>query len=1295
MAKNDLKIKIGVEADTKKLKETSRDIKQIGESANGSSSKVGSLSKKVDFLAHSLQIAHIGFRALGEASGKISDGVKLFGDFEASIKKLGAISGATAKELKALENTSRELGKTTRYSASEVSEAMNFLAMAGLKSADIEQSISGVLNLATIGTTSLGVAADISSNILSGFSLEATKLNEVVDVMSAAITNSNTNIEQMGDAMKYAAPVANSMGISINEVATAIGILGNAGLQGSIAGTSLTQMLQGFSGKTPQAIKAMNELGISVYDSSGKFIGLEKALLNLKQGLSSLSDHQKQNAISKIFGVEAAKSVLVLLDSLGKGYEELGAKIGKSTGLGEKIAKEMDTGLNAALMSLNSAKEELTIAFMQELAPVLTKTTQELTQFIRELDTSNLATFSKEVLELAVSIGKLGGVLAKVSDAMVPDKFVGEEGAGVISLAMKGWKELFTGIADTFQSVENFDLALSFDENSEKIKQKVANLTKEIKEFAKINIEFGIKTEDTTALQNEIKSKMSEIANEISKFQKLYEFAPSQKLQSSIAPLLKEHEELARVYHELEKLEPYKATEIKEATILTNELSQADEKFIESSKKAMQKRVDNHQNTMDKLLNAEQKLSNDIINLKNQEANIISKFDNQRKAALSSFDKKIFELDSEAKSPLEKYIADIERFKQKIQEAKEALKMGEMEDFKRAFNEASSLNERQGAGEKNANLDEYKARLKQLLDLELTGIQTAKAAELNAHQQKMQQKQAELEALKAQMLAQMELYKLQSEALGIKVDKNNLESFKTAISSIDEAIKGLNANETKINVADEEAKTKIESIKQSFGELTLNGKSLEVTADTTAADFGIKKLIAKDDGKKIDIKVNPDFKEAQKKIDELKKKPIKKELTIDATKAKTALKEFEKPSTHKVHADINEAKKLIDELKRPTQSTHTVRVKKVETKASGGLIGEFKRLRGKIKGRDPFGKDDVMALLSRGEFIQNVKAVDYYGVDFFEKLNKRMIPKNALRGYASGGLVLNEINDKVYSSTSGGGGGYQRQVDFSSVISKVQELKKEKAPHDLRSWLSIILRNALNARALSQNSPNFNRDSKKLEQLETALANWEERLAKFLKKIEEIKAKIEDHLSILGGAPSSEFKNSIDETRLSGYEFVLRGLAKQIKEIDEYLAKYAGPGPTTSSRATNRTRGRTGRITELTEIGRKKSFLKAQRRELLSHIPRFSKGGIIPGYGGGDRHLALLESGEGIVRKEAMARLGDGFLHSLNSLKFETAKSATKNVNLNFIKQDGSVLSAISDEATAEALERYLKRYAK
>lgn len=205
MAKNKMQVKIEIESDTKKLKETDKSLKQIGESANGSSKTVGKFSKKIDLIAHSLQAFHFGLNTINMASSKISEGVKLFGDFEASIKKLGAISGATAKELQILEQTSRSLGSSTRYSASEVSEAMNFLAMAGLKTKDITSSIGGVLNLATIGTTSLGVAADISSNILSGFSLEAEKLESVVDTMSATITNSNTNIEQMEQFKKYEA----------------------------------------------------------------------------------------------------------------------------------------------------------------------------------------------------------------------------------------------------------------------------------------------------------------------------------------------------------------------------------------------------------------------------------------------------------------------------------------------------------------------------------------------------------------------------------------------------------------------------------------------------------------------------------------------------------------------------------------------------------------------------------------------------------------------------------------------------------------------------------------------------------------------------------------------------------------------------------------------------------------------------------------------------------------------------------------------------------------------------------
>lgn len=157
---------------------------------------------------------------------------KVGSDFEAAMSRVGAISGATGKEFKMLEKTAMELGKTTVFSASEAAEGMQYLAMAGYDANEIVAAMPGVLNAAAAGQVELGTAADITSNVLSGFGLQASETSRVADVLTKAFTSSNTSMESLGETMKYAAPIARAAGFSLEETAAAAGVLGDAGIQG-------------------------------------------------------------------------------------------------------------------------------------------------------------------------------------------------------------------------------------------------------------------------------------------------------------------------------------------------------------------------------------------------------------------------------------------------------------------------------------------------------------------------------------------------------------------------------------------------------------------------------------------------------------------------------------------------------------------------------------------------------------------------------------------------------------------------------------------------------------------------------------------------------------------------------------------------------------------------------------------------------------------------------------------------------------------------------------------------------
>ena len=222
--------------------------------------------------------------------------------FEEAMSEVQALTGATGSEFDALSEQAQELGASTRYSATEASNAMSELASAGFTTSEIMSAMPGLLDLAASGNVDLATAAGIASSTLRGFGLEASETAHVSDVLAEAAARTNAGITDTGEAMKYIAPVASAMGISIEEVTAAIGLLSNAGIQGGQAGTVLRSALSRLASPSAEAAELMGQLGFNAYDAQGKMLPLKDIIGNLETATAGLTDEQKQNAIVTIFG---------------------------------------------------------------------------------------------------------------------------------------------------------------------------------------------------------------------------------------------------------------------------------------------------------------------------------------------------------------------------------------------------------------------------------------------------------------------------------------------------------------------------------------------------------------------------------------------------------------------------------------------------------------------------------------------------------------------------------------------------------------------------------------------------------------------------------------------------------------------------------------------------------------------------------------------------------------------------------------------------------------------------------
>jgi TP901 family phage tail tape measure protein len=305
---------------------------------------------------------------------------EIVGGFEESMDKVAAVTQATDEQLQSLTATARRLGADTRYSASQAAEGMSFLGMAGFRTDQIIAAMPGTLDLATAGALGLAEAADIASNILSGFNLSADEATRTADVLATAAANANTNVFQMGDGMKYVAPIAASMGKSMEETAAAIGILSNAGLQGSMAGTGLRQVLSSLASPTKEAADILRAYGIQLEEVNPATHSLSQVIHRLAGAGLTAGD------ALQIFGDRGAPALLALTSQVG-GFDALEAKINNSAGAAKRMAGVMGDNLRGDIKELESAVEELVLKMGDAgLLQALRDGTVATTDFVRAIN---------------------------------------------------------------------------------------------------------------------------------------------------------------------------------------------------------------------------------------------------------------------------------------------------------------------------------------------------------------------------------------------------------------------------------------------------------------------------------------------------------------------------------------------------------------------------------------------------------------------------------------------------------------------------------------------------------------------------------------------------------------------------------------------------------------------------------------------------------------------------------------------------------------------------------------------
>jgi len=430
--------------------ETEQELKRLEEQANQSATamqKISATGEKLQEVGGKVEGA--GKKLLpvtGAVTAVGAAAVKTAADFESSMSKVAAVSGASGSELDALSAKAREMGSKTKFSASEAAEAMNYMAMAGWKTEDMLSGLDGVMNLAAASGEDLGTTSDIVTDALTAFGLSAGDSGHFADVLAAASSNANTNVSMMGETFKYAAPIAGALGFSVEDTAEAIGLMANAGIKSTQAGTSLRTIMTNLSGDVKICGANIGEVTVATTNADGSMRDLSDILADCRVAFSGLSESEKATAAESLVGKNAMSGFLALMNAGEGDINKLSGAINNCDGAAENMANTMNDNLEGQLTILKSALEELAISFGQILLPAIKNIVEWIQGFVNILN-SMPDGMKQTIVTIALVAAALGPVLiivGKVISAVGTIMTIVPKVAGVIKTVQGAFAALNT-----------------------------------------------------------------------------------------------------------------------------------------------------------------------------------------------------------------------------------------------------------------------------------------------------------------------------------------------------------------------------------------------------------------------------------------------------------------------------------------------------------------------------------------------------------------------------------------------------------------------------------------------------------------------------------------------------------------------------------------------------------------------------------------------------------------------------------------------------------------------------------
>ena len=418
--------------------ETEQELRRLQEEAASTSvalAKIDEAGKKMEAFGDSVtQAGQKIMPASMAVAGLGAAAVKTAADFDAGMSKVAAISGATGDDLDALRDKAREMGAKTKFSASEAAAAMEYMAMAGWKTEDMLGGIEGIMSLAAASGEDLATTSDIVTDALTAFGLSAQDSGHFADILAAASSNANTNVRMMGETFKYCAPIAGALGFSAEDVAEAIGLMANAGIKSTQAGTALRTIMNNLSGEVKITGAALGEVTIATTNADGSMRDLSDILADCRGAFSQLSESERAQAAEALVGKNAMSGFLALMNAAPEDIEKLSTAIDNCDGTAAQMAETMQDNLAGQLTILKSQLEELAISFGEMLMPAIRAIVSKIQAFVDKLNGMSESQ-RKAILTIGLIVAALGPLLVIIGTLI-----------SKVGVAMQGFVKLATGV---------------------------------------------------------------------------------------------------------------------------------------------------------------------------------------------------------------------------------------------------------------------------------------------------------------------------------------------------------------------------------------------------------------------------------------------------------------------------------------------------------------------------------------------------------------------------------------------------------------------------------------------------------------------------------------------------------------------------------------------------------------------------------------------------------------------------------------------------------------------------------